>query len=167
MIASIILSIFMVIAVLLVSGMHEELMSLLPTKKNREQKQMSLLSWPAAQILAEYNALPVDNRPEPDIKKILMALDVKHGGRDAVNRHFSLTYSGGHSWGHHCRHECNDYKNLKEEIFEVAEALKEREQALKIAAVRGRLDEAQDLIVRLSEESSIIKDTTKELKGTL
>lgn len=129
------------------------------------------MSWPAKELLSMYNMIPPENRPTSNIKDILVALDIKHGGVDSVDTHFTrnYAYSSETSWNHGpCRtNVCEDYTSIKDEIRGVLFAVSEQEQALKTAAVQGRLEQAKDLVARLSEESSIIKQTTKELKGML
>lgn len=127
------------------------------------------LSWPAAQIMQLYKALPESSRPYGNFDEMLKALDVKHGGVEDVNRHFTgVYYFDGCSWAHNygeCKKGslCKDYVSLRSNIETIQESLKDQQRQLEISKVSHSLSELEDFKERLRNENELIRQTTKEL----
>lgn len=127
------------------------------------------LSWPAQQIVKEYNSLPKANRPYTNIYRVVDALDTKFG-EERATKHFYEPYPGRNSthynWNaHRCYRQCDlgEYMALHNGIVEINDALVKQEHALKIAAVSGSLSEARELAERMREETKLINTVTREL----
>lgn len=131
------------------------------------------LSWPAKQLLTEFNALPKANRPYTNMHRVVTALDVKHGVSEA-NSHFGERrhyYDGASGVRHHWNaHRCYyrgckfiEYQELHDGMVEIREALEAQAHALKMASVSGMLDEVKELTQRMREESNLIETVTKEI----
>lgn len=142
--------------------------------KREHSVNRALLSRPARDTIREYHSLPVDSRVmgEWELRQALHALDVTHGGRSAVNKHFRTYSYDGSNYSfkqHHARcysiHSCNlrGYLDIVGGIRDIKKSLAEREQAMKTSAVAGSLENVEHIAKRLREENSLITQITKEL----
>lgn len=145
----------------------------LPSSEGKE------LSYPARWLLEQYYELPEANRPYGDMKRIVRALDVKHGV-DTMNSHFAgYKYVSGrqrpdwsNGWtGSNCYEHNNtnprckgkDYLELRNAMNDISEALGEQEYALALAGVQDGIGEAKSLMEKFREEKELINKVTKEL----
>lgn len=141
------------------------------------------LSPVARQLKWEYDALPTESRPWDDITSILVALDVKHSDKAAErNNHFNdnwLPLIKHHcgpykfKWHPHCGYcthmtarscEFRDYYALHDEIERVAESVREKERALKMAEIEPDLYQIEELMTSLRNESEINNEFTRRFK---
>lgn len=131
------------------------------------------LSWPSKEILKEYKALPVENRPFADITSMLIALDIKYGGAEKINPHYEYYYDKGWTACPNCRapgiygkclHDgAAEYKKLHDQIAEIQQAVDDQKHALEVAKVQPDLDDIKILTERLRQEQEIITSVTKKL----
>lgn len=128
------------------------------------------LSWPAKQVLARYNALPASSRPAINMYEVVKALDVKHGGSDAVTEKYKSTnYHGkgevSYSWTapHYRSDYLTDYKDMFDAMGVVAQALADREKELALFRISHQLGEAQTFAQQMKEEADNIYAGTKEM----
>lgn len=135
-------------------------------QKRRGKVSKIGLSWPAKQVIQKYNELPMDNRPYPDIRSLVEALDVKHG-KDTMDDHVSSRYDAGKAWGY-CRayrcSKCSKYKEVCDKIENLTKSLRKQQQVLEIAERQGDLDELPRLLDALGEESKIVNQVTDAIK---
>lgn len=136
--------------------------------RHRDQTSLSGMSWPARQIVKQYENLPAANRPWGNIEYIVKALDIKHEV-SKVNYHFEK-YNGWdkseYSWrGCYNTRSCEfqEYHSLHDELDKTLDALQKQEHALKVAGVTDGLAAAHQLMESLRQEQKIISETTKEL----
>jgi hypothetical protein len=122
-------------------------------------------SWPANQIVAKNNSLPVEHRIS-GLESVVDAMDVKYIVRD-VNEHFQdSTYSGVRaSWSHHCYGRCSykQYTEMYDGLTEIADAIETQKHTLKVAAVADELRRVDDVIAQIKAEKGFVVDTTKAL----
>lgn len=134
-------------------------------------KTVRHLSWPAREIVSAYNKLPESNKPYANILYVVEALDVKYGGKEAVDKRFTVSgYDSSYrSWRacHSCHRGCIHaaYKEIYDGINAIRTSLKEREHELEIAGVTDGLHAAKELTEALRQERDLIKETTKEIAG--
>lgn len=123
------------------------------------------LSAPSRNLIREYDQLPDDIKPYPDLTNMLVALDIKHG-ITAANYHFVIGNYSYFSWDTRCDHKnCafSVYHSIHSEIKNLIKARKEQEHVLAVANVQHDLDEVNLLTARLREERILTNDVTKEL----
>jgi hypothetical protein len=170
-----------VLFILLVSLFAGGSLFVLDKAKTKEIIAGATLSPVAKQVLAEYNALPVENRPFTDIVSILKALDEKTSV-DAIerDRHFNRSYIGpnytdytsalGYDFvwdkGYNCYHNRDcigiEYIKLHKAILEVAETNKEKARALAVSSYDG--DAVKELEQRLRDEATLNREFVQEFK---
>ncbi len=133
-------------------------------------KELSNYSWPARQILKEYNTLPAGNRPYSNLSYMLKSLDIKYGVR-AVNDHFSeKTRNNDVAWGwdlcdrynRTCRHH-PEYKKMFDAIKDVKYELAEQKRRFEIAGVSDGLSQVEDFMSELGREKELIKEITAKV----
>lgn len=139
------------------------------------------LSTPSRNLLQEYNAIPAESRPFPDLGSILKALDEKHiENTDALNKHFTTSSRRSYqspptlkfnwdsdSYCHGGRNRgCSfyDYYRLHKAFDDVKASLKEKERALRESRLKGSLDMIDELETRLREEIAVNNSFVDEFK---
>lgn len=137
------------------------------------------LSAPAKQLIKEYNEIPQDNRPFPDIKSLVQGLDERTSlDADSRDNHFTQhhDYSGSRnfSWtpyqsysGRRCTHKnCafKGYYDLHGAIYEVKASVEVKERAMREAETAHTLDEVADFTARLRDEAKINHQVADEFK---
>ena len=156
------------ISLLAVTAMYLDSKNMLPWQDGpRAINSTAGLSWPAKELVKEFNALPVDNRPTFDIIGIVRALDVKYMDDTDNRRHF-FEYEYGNKWsncrcGSHYRCEFKEYVDLHEKMEDIQRAVKQRVKALEMFRVQHELNEAEALAEALDEEAVNIEEVTREL----
>lgn len=149
--------------------------------KTEPKKPKVKLSFPAAQIIQAFNALPKAHRPAYNIDELVQALDIKHD-RVSMDYHFSdfsYGYTSGSRWdvfgGTHQSSNCRriqsnggscpgqEYIDLYLALIDISVAVKKQEHALKMSEVAHELESVSELTAALRLEKEIINDVTKEL----
>lgn len=138
------------------------------------------LSAPAKRLIKEYNELPKDNRPFPDIKSLVQGLDERTSlDADARDEHFAQrmfsSSSTSFSWVPYnyrtydkgCSHRSCKYKgyyDLHVAIEEVKRSVEVKERALREAETAHTLDEVAEFTARLRDEAKINNQVAEGLK---
>ena len=140
------------------------------------------LSPVAKQLVKEYNELPEDNRPFPNIVELVRSLDAKHSvdAREREN-HFNYNYlehsqrtiggyefrwsTGAYSCSHQERYcKFSEYYRLHKAIRSVKESVDAKERAVLESQHAGDTDLLVELEQRLREESLLNKQFVSHFK---
>lgn len=132
-------------------------------------RSASNLSWPARQVMKAYHKVPKDNRPSADIIRMLRALDQKHGGASAVDKHYAYRdWQGSTSYGwSHARSgfaTYSDYFKLHRGFEDITAAIAEREYTFAMAGISSHLEEARSMDSALKDEANTIREITAKVK---
>lgn len=130
------------------------------------------LSLPAKRLVKLFEELPQENRPSVDIYEALRALDIKEGGIEKVDQHFS-DYGRGftwncdyllypHSYPGGCPH--SEYHALKKRLTAIKAELAERERQEELASAAGGIHEYEVLLQSLTDEHKAIKSVNQQMR---
>lgn len=182
--------IFLIIAILVVGTLIAVPATTLLSQRRKQlaefgypRKLTDELSNPSRLILKNLQNIPVANRPQGDMYRVVAALDKKYGGSSKVNTHYTTNqeypYRNAFDWNEHDRkdgctlHERGDkytgqcampeYKNIKFNLQEIEKALGEQEYALEMAGLSGDVEMATSMIEQMKAERETIKYVTEGL----
>lgn len=124
-------------------------------------------SWPAKQIIKDFNSLPPEHRPDMDVEAIVESLDKKYGAR-RVDSHFEVFngYNYEYTWRACRRGEDGmfpEYYDIYDAIQGVKRDLKDREHQLMLNSISHDLENVAELTRRLRQEREIISEVTKQV----
>jgi len=181
------LVIFIILCVVVMAGAGIGTNMLLGSKANPAIEKKPKLSEVAKQLVWEYNSLPEDNRPFPDIEDLVRALDERTNA-DSVDRRnhfnenwlaslnkelhasrFEFTWKNTHGV-YPCVHrqsrtcKYHDYYRLHVAIQEVADTIKEKERAILEAKTQDAVDSIKELEDRLRDEAGLNRTFTQTYK---
>jgi hypothetical protein len=122
------------------------------------------LSTPSRRLLYRYRHLPKAYRPDVELLPILKALDVKAGKNSPYEHYTKYESFKWHDCGSHHVSPFREYSTFNKEITSIEKAIAEREQLARESKITHNLDNVDLITQRLREESTIIRQVTKELQ---
>lgn len=124
-------------------------------------------SWPAKQIIKDFNSLPPEHRPDMDVEAIVESLDKKYGVHEVNSHHEVFSgYDYEYTWrvcrrGEVCMFP--EYYDIYDAIQGVKRDLKDREHKLMLNSISHDLENVAELTRRLRQEREIISEVTKQV----